>query len=479
MNSIRRPGSFASSTYAGGIVALTSSVVAGLAVMMGWLISTTLTEIVVDGQFALFLFFSIALAFIGWMIARRRSELDRVFQGRLFLVAFVVRSLLALSLYYAFVSKFGSPFVSFGSDDFGYHMRAQVLAAQWTSGKVYYPRYHAAAYDSLIALFYFVFGPVPLVVRTLNCFAGALCAIYAYRIAKHLFGPVVGRISGFLVAFMPDLLFWSAVQYRDIILAAFALYLIWFLITQVHSIASSYDIIWPIIVFGMFLLFDIYGALGLLAVVFIYTYIERFNSKYANLPRTRALQALFLVALLGLFVGVSSLRKEGSVTSIFTVQNIMRERLVTRSTSESLSNIFLRERAGLGDALTAPIRFFLPIVLPIPSFSIELDLILLYIGSLIWYLLLPCALYGLAHCLRNRPRDTLPLYAIPLLSLIGLYVSFYAGVLRYRIRFMPLLWILTAVGLVYMPYWHRKYVLSLIVIALLFLTYVSLKAGAL
>src|SRR5438270_10938689 len=102
-------------------------------------------------QFSIFVIFSICLGLLGFLLLRGGEKHDRTFEKRLFLAAFVLRCLVAFFIYIALNRFNGSPFVTFGNDDYFYHERAVVLASQWASGEWFLPTYHSAAFDSLCA----------------------------------------------------------------------------------------------------------------------------------------------------------------------------------------------------------------------------------------------------------------------------------------------------------------------------------------
>lgn len=432
-------------------------------------------------QFTLFLIFSFGLGFIGLLLLRLGQTTDRTFENRLFLTAFILRCLAAVVIFLGLSYFNGLPFVSFGNDDYSYHERALALASQWATGEWFYPTYHAAAYDSLSALFYLAFGPVPLVIRALQCFAGALCATYTYRIAVHWFGPVIGRRAGLLVALLPDLVFWSAVQYREMILAALILYLVWFVTTRTHSSASINSLLSPIIALAAYIALDLYGATILafcLATHYLINRRKRGDGHQAGALRRFIITGLIVSVMSILFWFGNSLKDEqSSLVQAVTVGEQQRDNVMQASEAGSLSSQFLGQGTGFGLLLAEPVRFLFPIFLPIPFRSPSFDMSILSMGSLIWYLMMPFALYGLIHCLKHRPRETFLLYAIPFFSLLGIYFLFYSGSPRYKARFMPLLWILSAVGMADSRRLRLVYVISLSVLAMIFLTYLMIKAG--
>jgi len=64
-----------------------------------------------------------------------------------------------------------------------------------------------------VGALYFVFGRNQLLVQLLNCTVGAVTVLVIYAISTRLFGQAVGRRAALLMAFFPQIIFWSA---RDV-----------------------------------------------------------------------------------------------------------------------------------------------------------------------------------------------------------------------------------------------------------------------
>lgn len=436
-------------------------------------------------QFSVFVIFSMTLGAVGFLLLRGGEKQDRTFEQRLFLAAFIIRCVAALFIYLALNRFTGAPFVTFGSDDYFYHERATVLAAQWASGEWFYPTYHSAAFDSLCALFYLAFGPVPLVVRCLQCFAGAMCAPLAYRIGSSTFDSAVGRRAGILVVLLPDLILWSVVQYRDMLLAALMLYLVWFFIVRLRSGLSFHRLPLPILALAAYLTLDLFGG-AILICCLIAGYLINIT-RAGEMSRVSAVKMIFAGVLIlsvagSLLLFANNLRDEQSSLSQGATEILMtgdRQMDVVRqdSSATSLSNNFLISDNPYTKVVVEPIRFLFPLFLPIPYGSPRFDLAILWLGSLVWYMLLPFAAYEIFLSIKYRFRETFLLYAIPFFTLLGIYLFFYSGSPRYRTRFMPLLWIMSAAGVRSFRRLRLVYVIVMAVFLMVFFSYLIVKVG--
>ena len=422
----------------------------------------------------------------GYKITNRSVPNERSFEFRLFTTAFFIRILFAIILYETLNSIYGSPFITFGNDDYAYHNRALKLAEHWSTFGWYFPTTQTAPYDSLIAFFYYLLGPVPLVVRIFNSFIGALCPVYANRIATLLFNRETGHLSGLLIALAPDLIFWSSVQYRDILLAFLTLYLVWILIQDKYKKSIRQWL--TLFLFALFYLFlDPNGSFALFTSIGIYLVLRRKKINCClsgKIPIYKKMITLFVAILL--VMSVSGLRRTTSISHLthnttlqqkLSIATIMKNHVAKKYSSGSLSQVFLTQQSGIKRWLSLPMQFLFPLLLPLPSTTTRFDLLLPVCGSLFFALLMPATLYGLFYSFKTKPNDTLLLYLIPLLSLIGIFILFYSGSARYKIRFLPLLWILTSVGLTQFSKWHKTYVIALLFVFIVFLFYIALKNG--
>ncbi|HNT74552.1 MAG TPA: hypothetical protein PKH77_06000 [Anaerolineae bacterium] len=458
-----------------------------LAVLAGIMISTLSMGVLADRQFGIFLIFSLLLALTGIALAQSVDRDNASHLTQLFLMAFVIRIVMTLILYQHFMHINGYPFVgSWGADDQGYHYRATRLAEQWAAGNWYFPSHDSAAYDSLTALFYFTFGSVPLVVRALNCFAGAVSTVFTASLAHYIFGARIGQKAGRLVAFMPDLLLFSAIQYRDSLLTAMILYLIWAFRWNGPALRSYWHLLISLVVFFGFLFMYRNAApimLGVLGTTVVFQMwspdVKQSSSrvKYSVLLLSCVLLGIVLVQI------VDTLYAQSIWDVAWRIESSQQHasRILAESPTDSLSALLYTDQGGVQGILTAPVRFLFPLILPIPtpSFwgSLELDAVLLSMGSLVWYIMLPCAGYGLIWALKHDFKKAFPIYAFPFFSLVGLFLMYYSGSIRYRTQFMPLLWILVALGLDRLSHWHMEYMLMLISLGIVFAGYIAFKGS--
>jgi hypothetical protein len=162
------------------------------------------------------------------------SAADRRWLRTLVWWAFVARAVVALALHYAGLSSRLAP------DEETYFQIGRALAMYWSGEAFSAPGRLSTdepfAYFYLNAISYTLFGTiVPL--KIANALLGALVCRYAYSLADALYGPKVARRTALLVAFLPSLVLWSALNIRDV----WILFLLVFLSWKSYQMVTGYS----------------------------------------------------------------------------------------------------------------------------------------------------------------------------------------------------------------------------------------------
>jgi hypothetical protein len=147
-----------------------------------------------------------------------RSETDRTFLIRIFVLGILIRILVATIIFAGEYEEF------FGGDANTYDIFGQSLAASWHGDK-----YHLAKYTSfvasgasawgmiyLVAIVYELIGENMFAVQLINASVGASTAVVIYNTAQILFNnKKVSRLTCILVCFFPSLVLWSSQALKD------------------------------------------------------------------------------------------------------------------------------------------------------------------------------------------------------------------------------------------------------------------------
>lgn len=168
-----------------------------------------------------------ALACLPTLIVLARTREEKTFLMRLFVIAVLVRIIVATVIFTADLEEF------FGGDANTYDIFGQSLVEAWHGDA-----YHAGKYTSytqsgvsawgmiyLVAAVYELIGPNMYAIQLINAAVGAATAIVVYYTAQVLFNNSrVSKVAAVLVAFFPSLILWSSQALKDaLIILALAL----------------------------------------------------------------------------------------------------------------------------------------------------------------------------------------------------------------------------------------------------------------
>jgi hypothetical protein len=162
----------------------------------------------------------ISAVILSLLVRRSVPAEDRQWLAGLCRTAFFLRVLVATIVF------FGPwDFYLFGEDQMGYDHLPIIVAKYW-HGDVPFPPWMSEVgyqerlgYYTLVSSQYYLLGPSFMMPRILNCLAGGLIVLCAYRLARHVFGPAEAKVAAVWTAYFPSLVLWSSLNMRDIWLA--------------------------------------------------------------------------------------------------------------------------------------------------------------------------------------------------------------------------------------------------------------------
>ena len=147
-----------------------------------------------------------------------KSPEDRQFLLRLFVLAILVRIIIASLIYLWHAEEF------FGGDANTYHLFGESLMQSWHGDDYHGGRYSqfiasgAGAWGMLyvVAAVYEVLGANMYAIQLINVSVGASTAIVVYKVTHILFNNSrVSKLAALLVAFFPSLILWSSQALKD------------------------------------------------------------------------------------------------------------------------------------------------------------------------------------------------------------------------------------------------------------------------
>lgn len=374
------------------------------------------------------------------------------------LVVFTWSLLLRLAtmvlLYFVFEHFTGSPFeIGVGYDDHTYHVLGTEIASGWKHGDFgvfkYIPfGFSYIGYPIFCGILYYVFVPSTIVARIVNCIIGSFSVLLVYKMGQCLWGESVGRNAGILAMLFPNMVYYSATQHKDTILAFLVLFVTYNILKLSHDKRIKF---WNIglTLFALSSLFTFRAAVAALLIVciliacMIYPKVQSFSNQ-----ALKTVTAVFIIVatsflLIKIGGGESSLNR---IVFGIKYRNLKIEKWATYG--------------SLGSKYTSP-SLFAAIVFPAPFptlVDIPLDTTFAPIRSefyhigtiLVWNILSFFALLGMLDAMKNQFRISMPLWFFTISYLAALALMNYVMDIRYRLAVAPFLIIFAALGL------HRR-----------------------
>lgn len=382
----------------------------------------------------------------------------------LLLAALVVRvlCLVALDLYLGGTGRSGFAFL----DDQRYHEVGAALARGWEghdpagATTSLLAGYKDKGYYLLVGVLYHIFGAESLYARLLNLFVGLYLVIVAVALSRRLWGDKVAWTSGALVAFMPDLVFWSVLQFKDVIVAAMVLTALYGCTAIARpSRGSLKALLWVALPLPLIYAFRLESALVMLAVAVVAVGLRVRRS--SHVARGVAVLAV-LGAVAGTAWGIARWQGGGRLL----VLDMLVE-AVAHGEQDPLAFLYgafgevarAREQGALSAAFVTSVRdlWRLPMALvavllsPFPFWPLgqEGAQDVLAVVSIPWLVMAPIIVVGMVRALQRARVAELPLlgYAVVQWCLLALFLYIFSAP-RHRVEFVP---VLLSFAAAYMP----------------------------
>jgi 4-amino-4-deoxy-L-arabinose transferase-like glycosyltransferase len=379
---------------------------------------------------------------------RHRLPLEEgSFLARLYVWTLALRYGLAVILnQYAADSAFAG---LFWGDSGTYDIGGYLLAQQW-SGEPYLTspatRFISGyGFIYFVAAVYFVFGRNQLLVQFLNGTLGALSVVVLYAIARELFGTRVARYAALFMAFFPQMIFWSGAMYKDpAVLLCIA--------ASIYAVLRLRAVFSP----AMLILFLV-SALALMTLRFYVFYFVAFSTvatfifaqHRGGLRRVLA-YGILVAALFGAFRLAIRQETAEQQESFLTLERLQ----ITRADQAMWGKSGFGTEYNVstfGGALQAlPTGLAYLLFAPFPWSISGLRQALVLPEMLVWYALMPAFVRGLAHTVRRRLRDVLPIlvFAGTLTAGYALFQGNVGTAYRQRTQVTMFFFVFMGVGLV-------------------------------
>ena len=382
------------------------------------------------------------------LILSTRAGEERRFLLRLFVLALLVRVVLATVIYVGHWEEF------FGGDANTYDMFGKSLLQSWRGDA-----YHAARYAGFIrsgagawGMLYVVAGVYGLIgdnrfaIQLINASVGSSTAVVVYYAAQTLFSNTrVSRVAAVLVAFFPSLILWSSQALKDgLIILALALAILATL-RLMEKITVGYVLV---------LTACLLSLLSLRFYIFYMMVAAVAGSFFLGMKSINAqgfVQRFVAIAVMGLaFTWFGVLRY---ASTQFERYGNLKAIQMSRIDQASAGSGFGKDvDVGTAEgALTAiPIGLVYLLFAPFPWDMATLRQSITLPEMLIWWAAFPLLVLGLWYALRHRLRQVAPIVIFT--TMLTLAYSLFQGnvgtAYRQRSQLLVFYFIFVAVGAV-------------------------------
>ena len=387
-----------------------------------------------------------ALSSLPALIVLARAPEQRTFLIRLFLLALIVRILLATVIFTGRMEEF------FGGDANTYDIFGQSLAASW-HGDDYHTQKYASFVASgasawgmlyLVAAVYEVVGKNIFAVQLINAAVGASTAVVVYYASHMLFNNVrVAKLAALLVAFFPSLILWSSQALKDaLIILALALSILATL-RLMEKITAG----WVLILIG--------SLLALFSLRFYIFYMMcaavagSFIIGMKTLSAQGFLQRFIAVGVIGLAFTWFGVLQSASVqieryANLKSIQNSREDQAAAGS--GFMKDVDVQTTEG---ALTViPVGMLYLMLAPFPWQFQTLRQSITLPEMIVWWTVFPLLILGLWYSIKHRLRQVSPI--IIFTTMLTLAYSLFQGnvgtAYRQRSQLLVFYFIFVAVG---------------------------------
>lgn len=256
------------------------------------------------------------LAFFGYGQSLSRSlsaekMREKRFEQRIFGIAFILRLIWMLLIYYIFMETYGDPF-GFENKDAGFYDSLGQDVAEWIGDGIFVEEWSKwyeqekgdlsdMGYATYVGFIYYLTDNSIIAVRLLKCLYSALTAVLLSRLASRHFGSHVGRIAAIFCALWPNFWYYCGVHLKETEMVFLA---VLFVEQGDQMLQSRQFTAWKIIPLLLIIgaLFSVRTPLALVAVLALLFTIVMSSSKVVNWGKRIAIGAI-AVTLIGVTMG--------------------------------------------------------------------------------------------------------------------------------------------------------------------------------
>lgn len=312
-------------------------------------------------------------------------------------------------------------------DDEGYYtLRAWFTAMDWqaepldtfTEKAIVKNKYGFSGFIYVLALFFKSFGYSPVSSRFINCLLGAWTGILVYFTLKNIFDERSAKLAGVLAAFWPSLVLWSITNLKETsVTLLFCLMLFFLTKLQITRKARYLGFVLLAISSIGFIRSYSYGmefviiASGIVVSYIVYLQICGMPVK----KRTAVLMSLFVIACFFIFFGRGKINSSMESAS---QKMISRHKLIILSEKGKCYKLMpyqyyvMPEKINGSLAMAVFARGWFHLMLePVPWRIQSIGMMAVFPQMLLWYFLIPFAVFGAVILAKSRLKESVALIA--------------------------------------------------------------------
>ena len=400
-----------------------------------------------------------ALYVIGLVLIKLNNQRGGgAFLTKLFTAAFLLRVGAVFGVYFFLISAGGDGYVI--DDDRSYNRTALEIAAALEERRPAFKQYGSGfvniAYFNLNGFLYHYLNFDTLTMRILNSFFGAIAVLLVFKIMLQLFDSRTAKIAAILVAFIPNMIFWSASQVKDPLIILCTMSIIYLLVCRFRRGFSLLSAI--AYLFFMFLLWHLRKdfcfpliAVSLVWIVFRYTAISRYfdNARRATAMKIVILCVLSLPLLLGLGMTGAGEKFLGTIIQFNEFQKALS---VPESSGTRVGFSRYLRVVSAGDFYKLPPAMAFTAISPLPVFTTNANpasygTLIYSTANIFLVFMMPFIALGLFKFKSPNMQftDELLVRWLPLITLASISII-YMGIPRYKASIVPYFLMWAALG---------------------------------
>ncbi len=369
---------------------------------------------------------------------------------RLFIVSSCIKMIVAMLLFH-FI-----PATGFIKDDMRYYHQGAIIAKSWKAGMPIdvgqltgstHPAYWI--YNGIL---FFLLGEFYLYPVTINVFLSSLAGIVFYKLVRLFFEQKIARVALMLVLFSPNIIFWTAVNSKDVLFLLMflcILYLYYLFKSQKHRISIIH-----LFLFAFFVFISLYirsylvlCLLFIMSIDYIFWYLKKGHASYIKL-------LISIIAILGILIIMPTSRRFLlSFANLTIFERFYKSAILPGLTKRS----YITEIKGIAGflklALLGSIRF---LVTPLPWKAVGVYQNLIP-GMVLLYLLIPSMIAGFLYTVRYKHKE-LTMMLLLFLAIVILYaMALEVQGPRHRLIIEPFMLLFSIIGIYLVDYKSVKF----------------------